>query len=186
MTYECLFTVYLENPEVCSPITDRKIKLGRDNQSGLILKQLRVLGSRPIPLTTNFFCKFKLATKHNTDGIIAVIQSLAFRKNEHTGECIDFIQFKSKNGNLSPRFCGTYKAEHIMDTIFVESTTLPQAINNTFIDTSGELSVNIFVSLEPTEENLDMEIAFTSFQSTLSNVSPLVCFRYVIHFRLRV
>lgn len=113
---------------------------------------------------TNVHCNFRLNRTNKHAGIIVVIQELMFRRNESTGECIDYVQFKTQKGRTSERICGELDAKHIMN--LKPNTFDTQAKENTFIsDHSGYLDVFVYISkhaLRP-NENTKINIIFTLF-----------------------
>lgn len=160
------FTVSVENTNLCSEITKRKIRLGKELNSGLIVTQSR-LSYHPIDWTKNAYCKFEVNSGKN-GGIFAVIEYLVFRKNETTGECIDYVQFKRQDGSTSRKYCEEFNAEFSMDSSFLHEAVVSDGIatKNSFIDYKGELDVVIFISKESLKinEDMDLRIVFTSFR----------------------
>lgn len=158
-----LLSVTIENPDLCSLGTKRKIKLGRGDESTLVIQQTR-LNDHLIPWEKNFLCTFKIKTA-NGDGIFAVIQYLVFRKNETTGECIDYVRFRRKDNSLSQKYCDTFNAALSMGTTF-QHHPFDIVSRNAFIDIEGELNVELYVSKEPlNHDEMDLNILFTSFRS---------------------
>lgn len=102
-------------------------------------------------------------------GIIAVIQELSFRVNESTGECIDYIQFKTERGRASNKICGNKNANHIMN--LQPNSFDSQATDVTFISDIGH-SLDIFVyiakkALKP-DETTKINIIFTIYNCKYS------------------
>lgn len=90
-----------------------------------------------------------------------MIQSLNFRKDEATGECIDYIQFERKHNVKSRKFCGKINARSDMED---EDLNLKYALN-TFVDTEGETDVRIFVDKKPIDVDQELNIVFTTYRS---------------------
>jgi len=153
----------LENPDLCSETTKRRLKLQSGIKSAMIVNQTRI-GDHVIPWTHDLYCKFELKTENKRDGIFAVIHTLDFRVDPWTKECIDYVQFKGKNGVPSNKFCGQFDAIDVMKT----DDEYPNEFvtENAFIDAYGELDVHIFVSKDPLDkdESTDINIVFTTFK----------------------
>lgn len=162
----------LEYGDLCSPITKRKFRLTKDEGSALIVTQSR-LQDHFLEWNVNFNCKFEVQTAFpRNGGIIAVIQYLNFRKNYATDECIDFIQFRPKDGPLSEKFCGTINATVAMNKHDVDPTK-QLAYEASFIDYRGEMNVYISISKKPLEhnENSNLKVVFTSYKHCIKGHS---------------
>lgn len=153
-------TIALEDPSVCSEITRRGVKF--DFGTALNLTQSR-LGDHSLRWSANVNCNFRLIPTTKHDGIIAVIQELSFRRNESTGECIDYVQFKTPKGRPSEKICGEVNAKQIMN---MQPKSFDTQAKNTFINNhSGQLDVFVYISktaLQP-DEDTKINIIFTLF-----------------------
>lgn len=155
----------LDDHKLCSPITNRKIKLETESSSGLIVSLGR-LKDHSWAWEKNFICSFKVQTRSHL-GLFIVIQNIVFRKNLSTDECIDYVQYKRSDGSTSKKYCGRLNAALGMDRIFapdVYATELAPTVNS-FIDPTGIVDVNIYISREALKayEEMELEIAFTTF-----------------------
>lgn len=171
----------IEDDDLCSQIKTRKIKLGKGSKSGLIVKQTR-LNDHSLQWPINLHCVFKveaasesnifhnigLMSSRENNGIFAVIHYLIFRKNESTGECIDYIQFKSHDDSMSKKYCGRLSAALSMDSQFENSIFTNSAFGDNAFESRSQLEVIIFVSKEPlrNDEEMDLRIVFTSYRGT--------------------
>lgn len=154
---------------MCSPITKRKIKLGTESNSGLIVTLGR-LRDHSLEWDKNFPCKFQVDTSKSNNGLFVVIQNIVFRKNESNDECIDYVQYKRQDGSSSKKYCGRLHSALGMDPIFAPDayvTNLQPTINS-FDEPIGQLDVYIYVAREPLHsyEEMELEIVFTSYRST--------------------
>lgn len=155
----------MEYGDLCSPVTKRKIRLSKDEASALIVTQSR-LYDHQIEWNVNFVCKFEVQTAFpRNGGIIAVIQYLNFRKDYATDECIDFIQFRPKDGPYSEKYCGTVNASTAMNKHFVDPTK-QLAYDAAVIDYRGEMNVYISINKQPLEhhEKFSIKVVFTSYK----------------------
>ncbi|XP_025834558.1 uncharacterized protein LOC108741543 isoform X1 [Agrilus planipennis] len=165
-------SMHVESGELCSPITKRKIKLGKHEDSALLVSQKR-LDDHSLKWKVDFKCTFEIDVSSHSDGVFAVIQKLILRKNETTNECIDYIQFKRDDGSNISRHCGYLNAELSMGKHFApypfSSDLAPTG--NSYIDPKGKLIATIFVSREPLleGEETDFLLVFTSYKSCMWN-----------------
>ncbi|CAH0555980.1 unnamed protein product [Brassicogethes aeneus] len=154
-------TLYIENDDLCSLVTKRKIKLGKEYKSALRVSQKR-LNFHPLEWDKNMLCRFQVQSAYGKGGILAVIQSLNFRKDDFEN-CIDYVQFTGKNGLSSKRYCGNITASIVMNQNTIDN--IPEIIyENSFIDLN-EMDVKIYVDRRPIDYNIKMEvdIVFTSY-----------------------
>lgn len=80
----------VENDRICSTLAKkRKVELGYNERSGLAVQETRYFNHWPG--SYEFNCRFELKAIAK-DGIVAVIQNLNLRRNETSGECIDYVQ----------------------------------------------------------------------------------------------
>ncbi|XP_022916038.1 uncharacterized protein [Onthophagus taurus] len=133
---------YLEDPNLCSAaeLKQGKIKLDESKYTAA-----QLLNKRP---KHNFHCTIKVKTTTKGNGIIAVIQELGLRRNESSGQCIDYVTFISENGVVSRKYCGMLNAKWKMDPMFVnEESSVEPVDENTFLnDINAYLIVDIFIS----------------------------------------
>lgn len=141
----------IESDKICTALAKkRKHILGHVERSGLYVRETRYFDHWRG--TYQFNCRFELETLAN-DGIAVVIQKLDMRRNESTGECIDFIQFLPDKGTPSNKLCG-------------KLSTTPLEMSNTFVDFKGNLQIHIHVHnvpLNPKQE-INLEVVFTSYK----------------------
>lgn len=159
------FTVYIESDSLCSEITKRKIQLDKENNSALIVKQKR-LNEHSLDWELNKYCKFQVNSPFvQSGGILAVIQYLNFRRDPITDECIDYVQFRPKDGSLSRKFCGVINATVLMHQKHTDPHG-PLIYETSGIDYRGELDVYINISKKALlpSENADINIVFTSYK----------------------
>nr|CAD7266042.1 unnamed protein product [Timema shepardi] len=154
----------LESDKLCSLILKkRKIKLGRDEHSTAIIKETRYFDTWSGAYM--FKCRFGVEAS-SRDGVIAVIQKLSFRRDKHSGNCIDY--FKRDDSYTSPEYCGQIRAFLIPGAEDSSEESSLENVNyahNAFYDPDGNMDVTIVVgnmTLRP-EENIDLQIAFTSY-----------------------
>lgn len=125
-------------------------------------------------------CKFEFQSSYHQGGVAVVIQKLDLRKNESSGDCIDYIQFRSRRGVTSNKYCGVIDAKIIMDYSNLENQVpqfYPMSYSNAFVDIDGELDVLIYIAkqhLQPIEKT-EIEMVFTSYQSKFSVFAIKVC-----------
>lgn len=93
-------------------------------------------------------------------GLFAVIQSINFRKNETTGDCIDFVQFRGRNGQTSKKICGDLPRGDIAEY----GNKLSEFEEHTTFD--GKIDTQIFISRDKLQpgETMDLEIVYTAFK----------------------
>lgn len=159
----------LGDNKLCSDITKRKVRY-----ESLIVTQGRA-NQHSLPWVTPDICKFEVQSIYPKGGVIAVIQKLYLRRDITTGECIDYIQFRTKKGNTSQRHCGfldarlnmNYDMDDAPDSVFPEY--FPISYSNSFIDVDGELDVVIYIAKQPLElnERTEFSIVFTSYRGKL-------------------
>ncbi|KAK9881709.1 hypothetical protein WA026_017227 [Henosepilachna vigintioctopunctata] len=109
-------------------------------------------------------CSFKVNYPSETDGVIAVIQSLNMRKNESTGQCIDFIQFSSKDGSSTDKFCGNFDVSKMNG----ESSVLDVFnYENSFRTKKHKLYTHINIGKEPFKRNqhLEFKVIYTAYRN---------------------
>lgn len=162
-----MFSVTLEDDALCSPIdAKRKIKLESANNSGLIIS-LKRLRDHPLLWQYSFNCKFYVEAKKSDAGIFSVIQSISFRRNHTSGECVDYVQYKRHDGTLSSPYCGQMSAVLAMDHIFDHLGENTGPTSNSFVDPTGLLAVHVYIAKEPlaVDEERDLNIVFTSYRS---------------------
>ncbi|XP_017781812.1 PREDICTED: uncharacterized protein LOC108566447 [Nicrophorus vespilloides] len=167
----CYREFSVESPDLCSPNKKSFIKLSNGPKSGLIVDQKR-LGNHNLDWSVNFLCKFQVQAQHpfihaDRNGLFVVIQSLSLRKNEVTGECIDYVQFKNKKNERSRKFCGDIKASLSMSIGMDSSEETGDISNNTFVDPFGETDVTIFVERTALVNNAvtDFKMVFTVYKA---------------------
>ncbi|KAL1490849.1 hypothetical protein ABEB36_011534 [Hypothenemus hampei] len=157
----------LGDNKLCSTFTTRKIRYesllvteGRSNEHSLswIMPDI---------------CKFEVQSAYPRGGVIAVIQNLNLRKNMTTGQCIDYIQFRSRKGLSSQRFCGLIDGRQRMNYNFDDDAPenvypefYPLSYSTSFIDVDGALDVVIYIAREPLNslEKTAFSVVFTSYQ----------------------
>ncbi|CAG2068418.1 unnamed protein product, partial [Timema podura] len=156
----------LESDKLCSLLLKkRKIKLGRDDHSTALIKETRYFDTWSGAYM--FKCRFGVEAS-SKDGVIAVIQKLSFRRDEHSGKCIDYVQFKRDDSYTSPEYCGQIRAFLIPgaeDSSEESSLENVDYAHNAFYDPDGNMDVTIVVgnmTLRP-EQKIDLQIAFTSY-----------------------
>ncbi|XP_066252983.1 uncharacterized protein [Euwallacea similis] len=161
----------LGNGKLCSPAVERKVKY-----ESLLVTEGRA-GDHLVQWALPDMCQFEFQSVYTRGGVIAVIQKLQLRKNYTTMECIDYIQFRSKRGVASPRYCGIIDGRMNMDydKDNAPATVVPQfypiSYSNAFFDIDGELNVVIYIAKEPleTSEKTEFEVVFTSYQDCSSS-----------------
>ncbi len=67
----------------------RVIEIGKDSKSGAIVEELNYF--KTLSGIYPYRCKFIVESTFQM-GIFAVIQKMVLRKNQTTGECIDYVQ----------------------------------------------------------------------------------------------
>ncbi|XP_063225012.1 uncharacterized protein LOC134532497 [Bacillus rossius redtenbacheri] len=166
----------IESDKVCSNLVKkRKLKLHRNEQSGIIVKETRYFDTWSGQY--EFECNFLVKGDHN-DGVIAVIQKLSLRKEdnesaENFDECLDFVQFRRDDGTKSVKYCGKMSAfsetsgdqDVTAEARPEEPTTMLELSQNAFYDPGGQLEVKIYIKnkhLLPFQ-TIDLVIAFTSY-----------------------
>lgn len=159
-----MFPVSLGDEKLCSPTTKRKVKF-----ESLVVTQGRT-NDHSLDWRMPDICKFEFQSYYYKGGVVAVIQKLDLRKNDSSGECIDYIQFHSRRGLKSDKYCGVIDAKIIMDNSNLKDQVplfYPMSYNNAFVDIDGELDVVIYIAkqhLQPNEKT-EIEIVFTSYLS---------------------
>lgn len=170
------FLVNIESDSLCSEITKRKIKLDKEHNSALIVKQSR-LNDHSLDWQVNKFCKFQVNSVFaQSGGVLAVIQYLNFRRDPITDECIDYIQFRPKDGPYTKKFCGIINATLAMDQQLTDLQK-PLVYENSAIDYRGELDVYVNISkkaLKP-NENADINVVFTSYKRICFYIQFYAC-----------
>lgn len=152
----------LGDEKLCSPTTKRKVKF-----ESLVVTQGRT-NEHSLDWRMPDICKFEFQSYYYKGGVVAVIQKLDLRKNDSSGECIDYIQFHSRRGLKSDKYCGVIDAKIIMDNSNLKDQVplfYPMSYNNAFVDIDGELDVVIYIAkqhLQPNEKT-EIEIVFTSY-----------------------
>lgn len=106
-------------------------------------------------------CEFRVTSDtRKRKGLYAVIRKLDLRKDETTGECIDYIQLKYSNDKKSDQICGKIGSEH-------------ESLKH-FDDPAGRFKIYIyidkFMALDDISDNLEFSIVFTSYTNTGNNV----------------
>ncbi|XP_060528464.1 uncharacterized protein LOC132703311 [Cylas formicarius] len=149
----------IEDPKLCSPITKRKIRT-----DGLIVKEGRSINKHSITWTANNHCNFEVQSSYRGGGILAVIQHLNLRRNSTTGECIDYVEFSSREVMLPYRYCDIISADVAMGTTENATSHLP-ILRGSYMNSDGELNTVIHISKIPLsyEEHTGFEIVFTSY-----------------------
>lgn len=171
-----LFAVTIEDDDLCSEVQVRKVKLGKGPNSGLIVRQSR-LNDHSLQWPLNKLCSFKveaysaknnfhipfLSPRHGESGVFAVIQYIVFRKNETTGECIDYVQFTSHDDVVSKKYCGVLSTALLMDAQFAAFDPSEEYGG---ISSKSFVKVDIFISKMPLREGeeMDLNIVFTSYK----------------------
>lgn len=157
----------IENPEICSAITTRLVDLGEENNSYIMIKQSR-LQDHLSDWAIHFECTFRVGYESSSfEGVFAVIQRLNLRRNKLTKQCIDYVEFFSKDGlSRSNKFCGRINAssamtntDHILDNI---------NYSNAFRTRKHKMYVHIFVNKAQTlnsDEEAELEIIFTAYKN---------------------
>lgn len=72
-----------------SVLQQRTLKV--HSKSGVIVEENRYFDQRSLSGKFPYKCSF-IVDADSSLGIIAVVQEMKFRKNEVTGECIDYVQ----------------------------------------------------------------------------------------------
>ncbi|XP_023710831.1 uncharacterized protein LOC111866274 [Cryptotermes secundus] len=151
----------LSSDRICSLVgKKRKIKLKEKAESAVIIKETRSFDDWQG--IVEYRCRFEVISE-DEDGVIAVIQNLSFRFDE--SGCIDYIQFKRKDGSKSRKYCGQI---HSFRQTQEDVEVLEEDIG-TVLDPGGELDTYIYVAnikLKPNEK-LDLELVYTSYRACL-------------------
>ncbi|KAL3268589.1 hypothetical protein HHI36_007697 [Cryptolaemus montrouzieri] len=140
--------------------------LGHHANSGFILEDEFQMHSKQ--WQDDLVCTFKVSHPTGTDGVFAVIQSLSMRRNKTTGQCIDYIQFRAKDGTNSDQFCGKFLVSNMNGE---PSTQDGIYYGNSFRTKHHKLHVYINIGKQPFREKNDkveFKIVFTAYQ----NCSP--------------
>ncbi|XP_050304974.1 uncharacterized protein LOC126742370 [Anthonomus grandis grandis] len=160
----------LGDSKICSLSIKRKIK-----QESFSISEGHI-NNHIIPWQVPDICKFEAQSFYHKGGVVAVIQKMHLRRNFTTGDCMDYIQFRSKKGFTSERYCGILDARIDMhldssDPDFILPQYFPISQRNTFIDEDGELDVVIYIHKEPLEpyEITDFLVVFTSYKDCSSS-----------------
>ncbi|CAH1121666.1 unnamed protein product [Ceutorhynchus assimilis] len=153
--------------KLCSPI-NTKLKVRYES---LLVTEGRT-NSHSLPWVVPEICKFEFQSVYPHGGALAVIQKMQLRRNFTNGECIDYIQFRSKQGVSSQRFCGfldarlnmNYNVVNAPDAVYPQY--FPLSFSNSFVDVDGELDVVIYIAKQPLEpeERTEFAIIFNSYQ----------------------
>lgn len=157
-----MFSVSLGDSKLCSPTTKRKVKF-----ESLVVTQGRT-NDHSLDWQMPDICKFEFQSYYYKGGVAVVIQKLDLRKNATSGDCIDFIRFRSKRGVVSNEYCGVIDAKKIMDRSDHEEQVpefYPMSYSNAFVDINGELDVIIYIAKQQLQANekTEIEMVFTSY-----------------------
>ncbi|XP_076752193.1 uncharacterized protein LOC143424175 isoform X2 [Xylocopa sonorina] len=129
----------------------------------------------------NVHCKFTFRAAKG-DGLFGVIQNVSFRRNGT--ECLDYVQFKRKDGHKTEKFCGS------LDRSKIKYYPVPEPEDNTYAEydpinyKSAELETEIFISKEKLQDGkyLALSIVYTSFTncsnvdlSSYTSIAPHTC-----------
>ncbi|KAH1009679.1 hypothetical protein HUJ04_002000 [Dendroctonus ponderosae] len=154
----------VDSPTLCSKTTKRKLKY-----ESLVVTDVRTRnGIFPK------ICKFEVKSFYKYGGVIAVIENLNLMTKYNSNECREYVQFRTKNGISSPRYCGL--DESMITTVPLTEDVSPkirlhpylnaqEVANNSFIDVDGEMDVIIFLTeggIEQYNKTL-FRIVFTSY-----------------------
>ncbi|XP_049816915.1 uncharacterized protein LOC126263975 isoform X1 [Schistocerca nitens] len=148
----------LGHDKVCSHVKKQTIKLPPEN--GILITEQRTFDKWSG--YKEFRCKFKVELLDEGD-LFAVIQNVTFRKDPVTGECIDYVQLTGDDKRMkTEKICGTVNAIKRLygNAVQSYSDTVPIA----FVDSDGEISVEVYVANEPLSSNseeLTFSLAFT-------------------------
>lgn len=174
------FSVSLDNPALCSKTTKRKL-----TYESLVVTDVRSR-SGIFPK----ICKFEVKSFYKHGGVIAVIEYLNLITKQHSTECREYIQFRTKKGVSSQRYCEL--DENMITTVPWNKDVSPKirgpryinvqdVANNSFIDFDGEMDVIIFLTegeVEHYNETL-FSIVFTSFVGTNRFIQIYHCLNYI-------
>lgn len=114
----------------------------------------------------DLICSFKVGYPIGTDGVIAVIQSLTMRRNETTGQCIDYIQFDAKDSSKSNPFCGKLSIASKANDISIPGENFN--FGNSFRTKKHKLHVHITIGKEPFKvpfQKVHFKMVFSAYQS---------------------
>ncbi|GLV44502.1 uncharacterized protein CBL_10307 [Carabus blaptoides fortunei] len=144
----------IDNINLCSVITDRKIQLNGTQNALLVTRSF-------VKRSSEFHCNFKVVA-HEHDGLFALIRRLNFRKDLDTGECIDYVQFHTSD-NRKRKFCGNLEL-NAFDIDLIRSSPL-DLLDLGMADRHGKIRTTIFIAKEPLPAgmNMDLEIVFTGY-----------------------
>ncbi|ERL94200.1 hypothetical protein D910_11481, partial [Dendroctonus ponderosae] len=127
-------------------------------------------------------CKFEVKSFYKYGGVIAVIENLNLMTKYNSNECREYVQFRTKNGISSRRYCGL--DESMITTVPLTEDVSPkirlhpylnaqEVANNSFIDVDGEMDVIIFLTeggIEQYNKTL-FRIVFTSYVDCALNAN---------------
>lgn len=161
-----LSLVFIEDDDLCSPLTKGNISLGIGKLSALILSltNITALQEQEDKWEDKFICEFQITIPQGDSGIFAVIQKIVLRKNYETNECIDYVQYRRYDGTLSEKYCGQMG----IDYQFQANDSL--VTTNSFVEYDANL-LNVYINISKTpldhDENLELEIVFTAYRSEI-------------------
>ncbi|XP_021934836.1 uncharacterized protein LOC110837237 isoform X2 [Zootermopsis nevadensis] len=149
----------LSSDKICSLVgRKRKIKLKQEAESAVVIKETRSFDDWAG--VVEYRCQFEVKSE-NEDGVIAVIQNLSLRYDE--SGCVDYIQFKRRDGSRSRKFCGQINSFKQMQ----EDGEVLDGNVGAVLDPGGELDTTIYVASIKlnSNEKLDLEIVYTSYKA---------------------
>ncbi|KAF2901906.1 hypothetical protein ILUMI_04276 [Ignelater luminosus] len=163
----------IEDDDLCSPITKRNITLGIDDLSALIVSLDNITALKEQEdnkWEDDLICEFQISIPQSDKGVFAVIQNIAFRKNYTTNECIDYVEYRRYDGTLGGKYCGQ------MGTDYQFQPNDSLVTTNSFVQHSTSL-INVYINISKTplepDEELELEIVFTTFRNCLKKFSFL-------------
>ncbi|XP_069688251.1 uncharacterized protein [Periplaneta americana] len=148
----------ISSDKVCSHVyKKRKLEIRRDDEPALILESRSFEDWQGV---VEYKCRFQVKTTSG-DGVIAVIQNLSLRSNEHG--CLDYVKFKRKDGRESMAFCGQISALKPLNG----DVSGRRIENISYVDAEGEIDTYIYVAKRKLNHNerLDLEIVYTSYRA---------------------
>lgn len=84
---------------------------------------------------------------------------MVFRRNETTNECIDYVQFRLSNGQITQKYCGIVTTGFSLDRRFQDSYRDNMwGMGLGAVKSKGAVEVMIFIDKEPLEEDESMEL----------------------------
>lgn len=84
---------------------------------------------------------------------------MVFRRNETTNECIDYVQFRLSNGQITQKYCGIITTGFSLDRRFQDSYRDNMwGMGLGAVKSEKGVEVVIFIDKEPLQEDESMEL----------------------------